>query len=150
MDSTQLEKYSFIKWYPFTRTAINDAPRTFGTYVMRMKNGKLFGRLRGCSDIVYIGHSERPKNGIYGRLLDYFRKPGRTQLTNQRIIKLATKYEFEISWVSIMKARDLEMRLLMIYEDDHDELPPINRQSVIYVRDSQDLPMSLDVHHPVT
>ena len=71
-------------------------------------------------------------------------------MTNQRIRQLATKYEFEISWVSIMKARDLEMRLLMMYEDDHDELPPINRQSVIYVRDSQDLPMSFDVHHPVT
>jgi len=141
MDSTQLVKFSFDKWNPFIRTSINDAPRKNGTYIIRIKNGKPFGRLRGCSDLIYIGKTEG-KNGIYGRLLAYFRKPGRTNFTNQRIIKFAKKYEFEISWVPTDKPQDLEMRLLKIYEEDHDELPPLNRTSRNFLRDSQDLDAS--------
>lgn len=148
MDSNQLVNFSFNIWYPFTKISINDAPRKIGTYVIRMRNGKPFWRLRGSSDIIYIGKTEG-KKGIYERLLAYFRKPGRTNFTNQRIIKMAKKYEFEISWVQTDKPQDLEMRLLRIYEEDHDELPPLNRSSRNFLRDSQDLGASFDVNHPV-
>lgn len=141
MDSNQLVKFSFNTWYPFNKTSIYNAPRKTGTYVIRIKNGKPFGRLKGCSDIIYIGKTEE-KKGVYNRLLAYFRKPGRTNLTNIRIIELAKRYEFEVSWVISEKPSDLEMRLFNKYEEDHDELPPANRTSRNVIRDKEDLKAS--------
>jgi hypothetical protein len=111
-----------------------------------MSGGVLFGRLRGKSDIIYIGKTEG-QNGIKGRLANYFRKPGKTQWTNQRIYNLVQRYNWEVSWCLTEKPQDLERILLKKYEEEHDELPPLNRASRNFLRDFADLPASFYVRH---
>ncbi len=68
MDSTKLVMFS--DWHLFNKLTAQNAPLKLGVYVMRMSGVKCFGRLRGKSDIIYIGRAD--KRSIKKRLLDYF------------------------------------------------------------------------------
>jgi hypothetical protein len=92
-----------------------------------MAQGKYFRRLKGESDIFYIGSAEGNR-GLRGRLQQYLR-PGPTQLTNKRIHAMAKKYNMEIAWCLCGEASNLELQLLHRYFEDHDELPPLNHAS---------------------
>jgi len=129
MDSKQL---SFMleglsEWHPFNEDTVKNAPKQKGIYVLRMANGRYICRLRGKSDILYIGSTES-KSGLRGRLRGYLH-PGPSQLTNRRIHEFSKKYEMEIAWYPYQEADNMELRLLQQYLEDHDELPPLNRTS---------------------
>jgi len=130
MDSRQLSKTykGLSEWQPFNEESVKSALKQYGTYILRMAQGKCFGRLKGESDILYIGSTEEGKRGLRGRLQQYLR-PGPTQLTNKRIDEMAKKYDMEIAWCLCREGREasnLEFKLLHQYLDDHDELPPLN------------------------
>ena len=131
MDSRQFQK-EFSEWYPFNEQGVINAPRQRGAYVIRKAGGQRFGRLRGESDILYIGKAET-KGGLKQRLQQHMR-PGPTQYTNQRIKKLARKYEMEVAWHACEKPRNVEHHLLSKYVSKHDELPPLNhaRPKLLY------------------
>jgi hypothetical protein len=114
----------FSEWHPLIEEGIEKAPDVQGAYVLRRAQGQRFGRLRGESDIMYIGSSEG-KHGLRRRLR-FFLHPGRRQLTSQRINEMAKKYEMEVAWCPCDEARNLEHQLLQRYVLDHDELPPLN------------------------
>ena len=129
MDSNSIISYGFINWYIFSlnnqQSLINGLPTTSGVYIIRHGNGS-FGRLRGYSDILYIGKTDQ-KGGIKTRIKSYF-KPGPTQWTNQRIYSfLLNLTHMEISYIYINNPRQLEVQLKQDYLNDHDELPPFNR-----------------------
>jgi hypothetical protein len=106
---------------------VRSAPKQYGIYIFRMARSKFFGRLKGESDILYIGSAES-KHGLRGRLRQYLH-PGPTQWTNKRIREMAKKYAMEIGWCLCEEASNLELQLLHRYIDDHDELPPLNHAS---------------------
>ena len=145
MDSSQLSSSGFVNWYPFNRLSIKKAPSNNGVYVIRMFDGQSFGRVVGESDLVYIGKAKR-KNGLKVRVAEYFRKSLRTT-TEFRINRFAHKFNLEISWQISQIPDDLEMRLLKRYEEEHYELPPLNRSSINLVRNGSDLMAEFIVRH---
>ena len=126
MDSRQMSQIckGVSEWHPFNEKSVKSAPKQYGIYILRMAQGKPWGRLKGESDIFYIGSTEG-KHGLRGRLQQYLR-PGRTQWTNKRIHEMAKKYDMEITWCQCGEASNLEHQLLQQYFEDHDELPPLN------------------------
>ena len=115
----------FTKWVPFDN-ALEYADEKVGVYEIRMKYGKKFGRVRGESDIVYIGSTTK---SFKSRFRGYM-KPGRSQKTNQHVKWFSTKYELEVAFLPIEKPKFYESLLIDAYIADHDELPPLNHQNI--------------------
>jgi len=130
MNSTHLSQFErrFSEWYPFNRHGIKNAPEQPGVYVIRITQGRCFGRLKGKSDILYIGSCEA-KKGLRQRLQQYLH-PGPTQWTNRRVNQLAKEYQMEVAWCLCDEPRNFEHDLLIRYLKDHDELPPLNRAGI--------------------
>ena len=86
-----------------------------------------FGRLKGCSDILYIGKTEQ---GLESRLKEYKNHSGETNKRVRRaLIKLLESgYRVYIYAKETNDAGKEEEKLLKMYENDHLELPPLNRQ----------------------
>lgn len=126
MDSKKLAQFlkGLSKWYPFDDQGMRNAPEKQGIYILRRAGGKKFRRLKGESDIMYIG-SATGEGGLKVRLMQYL-NPGPTQLTNLRIHKIATRYKMEVAWYPCDEPKNLEHQLLQQYALDHDELPPLN------------------------
>jgi len=132
MNSLDLEREGLAEWQRFAkpdeRSLISSLPKSPGIYVIRY--AQPLGRLLGQSDIFYIGSAVNV-NGIKGRIRQYFH-PGPTQSTNKRILALLdTMDNLEISFLecsSGLEAKELERQLLIRYEKDHSELPPLNRR----------------------
>ena len=120
-------KAHFLTWNLLNELKSNEIPRSQGTYILRLAGGKSFGRLSGVSDILYIGSTiNKLDERVYQMI-----HPGPTQSTNKRITRLIQKYQIEISWCTLLPnsltPRKFEKCLLGDYEQDHDELPPLNR-----------------------
>ena len=126
MDSYTLYKYGFKNWYKLTDIRLGEItpPSEPGTYVLRLNRS--FGRLRGQSDILYIGST----SNIYHRIIENYLE-GRGGKTTQRIRYYIFDREYleliEISWVTTDNPKQLEEELLKKYEEEHHELPPWNR-----------------------
>jgi len=126
MDSTELKdiRKDFSEWILLNEKCVKKTPKQPGAYVIRKGGGQRFGRLRGKSDILYIGSTEA-KGGLRQRLRQYLH-PGPTQWTNRRINKLLIKYKMEVAWCTCNEPGNLEHQLLRRYLKEHDELPPLN------------------------
>jgi predicted GIY-YIG superfamily endonuclease len=88
--------------------------------------GKAFGRLKGESDLVYIGYTESVKRRLSYHL------PARAdeQKCADRLRNAGRVGALEVAWRShgsVEEARCEEARLLRRYYWDHGELPPVNR-----------------------
>ncbi len=139
MKSNELSKKGFVNWQPFKQDILNLAPKECGVYVIRLTSGRLCGRLKGESDILYIG-STTSKSGLKHRLRGYFSSSKANSTTNTRINSFINKYDMEISWHTMglvtassykhKKAVTLEADLLFQYSEEHDELPPFNQSEV--------------------
>ena len=130
MNSMRLSRCrkGFSDWHLFDKQTMENAPQQVGVYVIRKAGGECFGRLRGESDIFYIG-STTSEGGLRQRLQHYFH-PGRAQWTNRRINEYAKKYHMEVSWCPCDEPRNLEDDLLRQYLMEHDELPPFNHSDI--------------------
>lgn len=132
MDSYDLIPRGFKTWYNFDLLIQNDLlenlPNRMGVYVIIVN--RLFGRLRGSSDIFYIG-SATNQYGIRFRIRQYFH-PGQTQRTNLRIREnLMSNEWFKLSYVikkNKSSAKNFEKQLLKAYKMQHGELPPLNQK----------------------
>ena len=131
MNSKGLSKYGLINWLSFDLDKFEhfreQLPKKCGVYVFRYYCS--FRRLRGKSDILYIG-SSIGEMGLRVRFRSYA-KPGVTQETSKRINRLLKRYpKTQIAFVTKGKKdwRKFESSLLEIYASDHDELPPWNRK----------------------
>jgi excinuclease UvrABC nuclease subunit len=120
----------FSEWRVFNRQTkkelLRAAPKSVGVYAIRRDTS--FSRIRGASDILYVGSAANQK-GLHGRIGQYL-SPGPTQWTNKRILALvAETTNYRISWLvteTIAKAKALEQELLELYLQEHGELPPQN------------------------
>jgi hypothetical protein len=119
MTSNDLSEYS--DWEEWDSDAVRKAPNLSGVYVFRLAEG--FGRLRGRSDLVYVGCTTSTDGTIQRRLSDHWRA-GRFRDV-QKVGKL------EVCWKKLTTAEEAskeEAKLLRTYVSDHIELPPINRK----------------------
>lgn len=109
-----------VVWLPWSKAA-SAAPRRPGVYVFRLTN-RSFGRLRGSSDVLYIGATTKSKGGLQQRLND-----PRDWLSRV----LSEVGPVEVGWIELKspwEARVKEAEVLKRYLHDHVELPPFNRQ----------------------
>jgi len=132
MRSTDLAAHGFGTWTPFTRAgkktllaALSSDP---GVYAIRCCRD--FTRKVGVSDILYFGKGTNQK-GLKNRIGQYF-SPGPTQRTNLRLMALigdCSDYELAFTVTpTTWDAKALEGKLIALYEADHGELPPQNKQ----------------------
>lgn len=124
MDSSGIEStVGRVSWVPFHIDNISRIPAIPGVYIMR-NNERSFGRLKGKSDILYIGSA---KKSLRNRVRFYF-KPGPSQKTNIRINSMLNKYSIDIAVIPDNDPVQLESKLLIQYFNEHDEQPPFNFQ----------------------
>lgn len=105
--------------------AVGGLPDQPGAYAFLMDDP--FGRLFGESDILYIGSaaSLRRRFKLY---LDT--SSPWYEGTSSRVMKWAEN-AIDIGWTqtpTLKDARALERQVLLRYESDHGELPPLNRR----------------------
>lgn len=128
MDSDSLKSWGFVTWYPFEdeteKELLKILPNSPGVYVIRWNQG--FTRIKGETDILYIGKSDQ---GIQSRIYQYYHY-GETQYTNQRIShcrRILGGLEISYKLCSAAEVRAVEMELLLEFELEHMEFPPLNR-----------------------
>jgi hypothetical protein len=116
--SSHIKTY-FSAWHILNMLLRDEIPELPGTYILRLAGPKSFGRLRGDSDIIYIGSTT-----------DTLRQRMDKTLINKRISELTQKYGIEIAWCTrppqSLDAGDFETSLLESYQQEHEELPPLN------------------------
>jgi hypothetical protein len=97
-----------------------------------MIGGQPLPRIKGQSDIVYIGSTKRGKRGIRQRLQQHLRVREGGVDTGYRLDRVVKEVgALEIAWLTCPTHDDAlwhEGELLSQYQSDHIELPPLNRQ----------------------
>src|SRR5216684_3735267 len=127
MKSTDLARFS--AWHKWSSDAVRKAPDRPGVYAFRLV-GNGFGRLKGESDLVYIGCAASKNGTVSSRLSDHL--PSRADGSNvaHRLRDAQKMGNLEVAWgilATPKEAIDEEARLLRKYYGNHLELPPINR-----------------------
>jgi len=115
-------------WYPLDGDSVRSfCPQTPGVYKIRQKEG-VFGRLVGSSDVLYIGRSDKD---LQTELLRLIRIGPGDHSASYRILpiilKLRRNLEFSFSKVNA-PTKEAEDQLLLEYEREHFEPPPVNGQ----------------------
>ena len=120
----------FTNWEKWSQRTPSNAPRAKGIYVFRLADGRPFGRLRGQSDVIYVGATREGKQTVQGRLKQHATPRGDEKDTGILLARaVQAGYALEISWKtceSDFLAQLEEGMLLDQYERDHLELPPLN------------------------
>src|SRR5438045_8312621 len=103
MTSTDLSEFS--NWQEWNAEAVRNAPNLLGAYVFRLA-GESFGRLRGRSDLVYIGCTESPHGTIRRRLSDHL--PSRADVASlaHRLRDVQTVGKLEVCWKILTKVEE--------------------------------------------
>lgn len=115
----------FSIWYDWNSGSVANAPGRPGVYALRLR-GKQFGRLRGESDLVYIGCAT--EGTVRDRLENHLRSDGSNVAARLRDVLAVGS--LEVAWKVVDKAEEAsteEARLLRLYVQQHCELPPVNR-----------------------
>jgi hypothetical protein len=112
------------KWAKFAG-ALN-APACLGVYVIRIAGAKTIGRLRGNSDLIYIGQGKlRLRTKAHRNLRSDFRGKG---WLLHLITTGGSVGELEIGFFPCENPEQSENELLFRYFTDHLELPPANNK----------------------
>src|SRR5574337_705244 len=125
MNSSELT--NLRQWTKWSHSTMWDAPAVSGIYVFRLPEGKTIHRLKGESDILYIGCSTKLRN----RFRDHSKAIGVERNIGYRLQRVERHLgALEVSWETYEcaeNAKDAERLLLARYEADHMEFPPLNR-----------------------
>lgn len=114
-------KQPAVVWYP--RAGVPAGLRSScGIYVYRCARGIAFGRLKGKSDVVYIGRSSRPVH----RSKQHARLRGDIKDQGWRLKLIESHVGLEIGFFPCGQPEEQERELLTRYFRDHLELPPAN------------------------
>ena len=127
--SKKLQDLGIVDWHLWPIDPSN-LPMEPGIYVFRFR--KEFPRLRGETDILYIGSTR--DNGVLHDAIARYLVSDATQTTNWRINSLLTNERYqnkvEIAWSRLQENANTEkQKLLTNFEESHDELPPWNRSN---------------------
>lgn len=125
MKSTEIDELG--QWEQWPTAALDKSPGTPGIYVFRLP--ACFGRLRGESDIIRIGTTEKGKRTIRDRLKEHYR----SRKDQWSVLGMICREhpDIQVAWkecASHMDGRIRESDLLVRYWQDHLEFPPANRR----------------------
>lgn len=133
MNTSELPDFS--SWVPWSEAAVRLAPATPGVYAFGLAEAHQLPRLKGGSDIVYIGSAKRGRTGagsVKRRLKQHLRpREGKIDIGYRIDRVLKEVGPLQVAWRRFdtdTDARWHEAELLERYEQDHIELPPLNRQ----------------------
>src|ERR1700676_2517396 len=130
MNSTAIEaklKVDGRSWRRWPDPGAAIAPSSVGVYVFRLITGSVICRVRGTSEIVYVGYS----GNIQNRLRAHYNPDWGSFKDSGWLISLgANGAPLEVTWQELPEedARVMEGEILQEYLLDHLELPPANRQ----------------------
>lgn len=118
----------FSGWAKWPVVFLDQVPETPGVYLFRLGGGTI-PRVKGESDIVYVGSTARKLGTLRQRLGNHKRdyQSGKSLLLRIR----NERGEIELAWQSFRthdQALYKESRLLDEYLRQHLELPPLNHQ----------------------
>jgi hypothetical protein len=138
MQSHDLKKYGFKDWleirtdkacYNYNKELILKLPREKGVYVI--KANKPIGRLKGCSDIIYVGQGTI-RNRIQVLIRSFlplnFREYSSKHTARESFERVARELDLKLklSYTIVKNPRETEKQLLKAYCRDHIEPPPLN------------------------
>ena len=131
MDSGDILKIlycPFQGWKGLYSTDLTDElPNASVVYVIRIKDGRAVGRLKGTSDIVYIGRTGKIKtrSAAHRKVRPDLRDKG----WHLALIEYDKEIELlEIAFFTFEDSERVEAELLFRYFQDHLELPPVNNR----------------------
>jgi hypothetical protein len=117
----------------------NVPPRSAGVYIFVA--AEPFERLRGTSDILYVGHCGNTERGDLNWRIAWYTTVARQRERDPHYaseFKIANYYDkygdIKLGWLTDKSkdaAKEHEKRLLAPYERDHGELPLFNRQGAV-------------------
>ena len=129
MNSRVVEKKFACDAHCWTRWKDFDAelaPQSMGVYTFRVAAGAAIERVKGASDLIYVGSGK-----IRSRLKAHT-TPDWTNWDDSGwlIFLIAQERDLEVAWRELPEeeARFLESEILQEYLVDHFELPPANRR----------------------
>ena len=112
-------------WFEFSDDAISDVPKECGGYKIRSK--KMVNRVKGTSDIVYIGINKKQRiDGLHGRIKRHIK--GHSS-ASKYLNNLNKELGLQFAYIKIesRNARlNWEREQLIAYLEKHLELPPAN------------------------
>ena len=123
------ESITFIRWLTLEQ-ASREAPKERGVYVIRGKDGRLFDRVNGESDIIYIGSSKNLRR----RMKQYFKPIRKASSPTQRIKRFSELYQLEVAFAQTPDQEEptfYEAIALQEYWTAHHEFPPVNHSTVM-------------------
>lgn len=129
MDSKSIREIypDFSDWVLFSKDLVPNLPNDKGSYVFRTVGGNCISRVKGESDILYIGSTVRML-GMRKRLRLFF-NPSKKSSTDNRINSYLWKNQMELSYIIEAQPGDIEHQLLNQYQNEHFEVPPLNHQT---------------------
>src|SRR5271165_6098435 len=126
MTSEYLSGFSI--WQDWSRSVPENSPTRPGVYAFKL--GKFFGRLKGQSDLLYIGCTE--KRSLRRRLRDHLSESAEQRSVGYRLGLIRREHpDLKVAWLvcdTADRAKELEVRFLDRYDVEHFELPPLNRK----------------------
>lgn len=134
MMSDKLHQPKWSHWYSLQQLTLaenmeKNIPNGRGVYIIKGKG--LVGRVKGKSDIIYIGQG-RLKDRLYA-ILGYFYGKSDEKIwphtAKKEIFRLLIeeKKNLFVSYHITKTCKKLEKELLHEYEKNHIELPPLNK-----------------------
>jgi hypothetical protein len=127
-EGEQILNITWSHWYSLTEEVISQqAPKEFGIYKIRQTNGVLVTRLRGKSEILYLGRSGTTANRtLRQRLLELVRYGPHIAAGRIKRLKEELGLHLEFCYAETKEPVSAEKLLLMLYDKEHYELPPLN------------------------
>lgn len=111
---------------------VRSLPAVPGVYAIVANNNLV--RLKGASDIIYIGQTKNLRNriktlfkylipeNVYRITYNHTARPGLMKILNE------TDYNLSITFLAHNNPREVERKLLTAYCNNHIETPPLNNQ----------------------
>jgi len=125
----QILNLNWSTWYPLTEENIqSEVPKVFGIYEVRPAGGVLIPRLVGKSEILYVGRSGTSMNRtLRHRLLELVRHGPHIAWPRVERLQKELHFSLEFRYTETEDPEASEKLLLMLYEKEHYELPPLNQ-----------------------
>lgn len=117
-----------LKWsavFPLIKGKLSGIPKVPGVYRIIAKEP--FGRLKGQSNVAYLGCSSKGVQGLWLEIGNLLNPQRQHYYTLYRILESGLQLEYEYVTTPSNEAEDIEYHLLDQYESEHLELPPANR-----------------------
>lgn len=125
----QVLNLNWSPWYLLTEENIKcETPKVLGIYKVRRAGGVLIPRLVGKSEILYMGRSGTSINrSLRHRLLELVRHGPHIAWPRVERLQKELHFSLEFCYAETKDPEGAEKLLLMLYEKEHYELPPLNQ-----------------------